>query len=471
MLRLILLTLCLGQLGCETIEPTEQPPRPNIVLIMADDLGYGDLSCYGATHVNTPHIDALARNGIRFTDYHSNGAVCSPTRAALMTGRYQQRTGVEGVITAARHREVGLPLEEVTIAEVLRDAGYVTAMYGKWHLGYDIKRFGPQRQGFDTFEGFVSGNVDYFHKIDQEGHKDWYIGEKLRHVDGYVTDLINDRAVDWIDHHQKEDSRTPFFLYLAHGAPHYPMQGPNDKGFREVGKKVREAPDNPKPIYKAMIESMDEGIGRVMATLEKHGLTENTLVIFTSDNGHAPRYGGSAGPLRGQKGTVYEGGHRVPIVMQWPAKVTAGGVSEMPVSGIDLFPTITAMARTDLPAKVAIDGNDLRPFILDGFVPAPTRYLHWVHGNKHAIRFGIWKLVMNGNAKPELYNLRDDLGEQKNLADEQPDRVERMREAHEDWLEKVRKGANKISNKSGADIPVCLLTKPEFIDSRFRPSA
>ncbi|MEO0474647.1 MAG: sulfatase-like hydrolase/transferase [Planctomycetota bacterium] len=351
-------------------------PKPNIVLIMADDMGYGDLSCYGATHVSTPHIDALAKNGIRFTDYHSNGAVCSPTRAALMTGRYQQRTGVEGVITAARHREVGLPLEEVTIAEVLKDAGYATAMYGKWHLGYDIKKFGPQLQGFDTFEGFVSGNVDYFHKIDQEGHKDWYIGDKLEHVDGYVTDLINDRAVDWIDQHQKENSRTPFFLYLAHGAPHYPMQGPDDKGFREVGKKVREVPDNPKPIYKAMIESMDEGIGRVMATLEKHGLTENTLVIFTSDNGHAPRYGGSAGPLRGQKGTVYEGGHRVPMVLALPKVTNPGLDCTFTMMGMDLLPTLAKYAGADLPEGLVIDGVDVFERVFSGR-RYPPRDLHW----------------------------------------------------------------------------------------------
>ncbi|MFK7790328.1 MAG: sulfatase, partial [Phycisphaeraceae bacterium] len=175
MKRLAFIVICL--LSAYTSFADE---RPNIVLIMADDLGYGDLSCYGSDFINTPNIDALAKNGVRFTDYHSNGVVCSPTRAAMMTGRYPQRTGVEGVITAKSHREVGLPLEEVTIAEVLKDAGYSTAMFGKWHLGYDIKKFGPQRQGFETFEGFVSGNVDYFNKIDQAGHKDWYIGDELK---------------------------------------------------------------------------------------------------------------------------------------------------------------------------------------------------------------------------------------------------------------------------------------------------
>ena len=442
MLRLILLTLCLSQLGCAV--QAEPAPRPNIVLIMADDLGYGDLSCYGATHVSTPYIDALAKNGIRFTDYHSNGAVCSPTRAALMTGRYPQRTGVEGVITAARHREVGLPLDEVTIAEVLKDAGYATAMYGKWHLGYDIKRFGPMRQGFETFEGFVSGNVDYFNKIDQEAHKDWYVGDELIHVDGYVTDLINDRAVDWIDGHVKENKGQPFFLYLAHGAPHYPLQGPDDEGFREVGKKVGQSKVDRPATYKAMIESMDAGIGRVVAELEKHGLTENTLVIFTSDNGHSPRHGGSAGPLRGSKGTVYEGGHRVPMVMQWPAVFSKSDTSDLTLIGMDLFPMFAEAAEAELPDNAAIDGASL----LSGQSRCGYRFnrsLHWVHGNKHAIRQGDWKLVMNGEAKPGLYNLKDDLGEQNNLADQEPERVKQMQEAHQKWLEDVRQGVDKVS--------------------------
>ena len=441
MIRYLISFIVLLLFGCPAFSvKAEDAYRPNIVLIMADDLGYGDISCYGAKHVNTPHIDALAKNGIRFTDYHSNGAVCSPTRAALMTGRYPQRTGVEGVITAARHREVGLPLEEVTIAEVLKDAGYSTAMYGKWHLGYDIKRFGPQLQGFETFEGFVSGNVDYFHKIDQEGHKDWYIGDELKHVDGYVTDLINDRAVDWIGAHVKQNKDKPFFLYLAHGAPHYPLQGPNDKGFREVGKKIREMPEDKEATYKAMIESMDAGIGRVVAELGKHGLAENTLVIFCSDNGHSPRHGGSAGELRGSKGTVYEGGHRVPMVMQWPIRLEGGQENDDLLIGMDLFAAFSKFANARLPENLLIDGRGKN---VEG--PVEDRVLHWVHGSKQAIRQGDWKLVMNGNSKPELYNLKDDLGEQNNLADQAPERVKQMRAAHEAWLTEMRKGVEKVS--------------------------
>lgn len=419
--------------------------RPNIVLIMADDLGYGDISCYGSETINTPHIDALAKNGIRFTDYHSNGAVCSPTRAALMTGRYPQRTGVEGVITAARHREVGLPLEEVTVAEVLKDAGYATAMFGKWHLGYDIKKFGPLRQGFETFEGFVSGNVDYFNKIDQEGHRDWYVGDELKHVDGYVTDLINDRGVDWIAKQQKENKDKPFFLYLAHGAPHYPLQGPDGEGFRVVGKKVSQPVENPKAVYKAMIESMDAGIGRVVAELEKHDLTKNTMVIFCSDNGQAGRIG-SAGPLRGSKGTVYEGGHRVPMVMQWPNGISGDSDRAGIIVGMDLFPTFTSMAGAEIPRGVQLDGINLLAVSKEN-LPEGGRVAHWVHGSKHAIRQGPWKLVMNGKDKPELYNLKDDLGEQNDLAGQQPERVEAMQQAHQAWLEETREGVKPVSRK------------------------
>jgi len=443
MCHFFLLIVCLVCLGCQSpAKPQASAPRPNIVLIMADDLGYGDLGCYGSDFINTPNIDALAEKGIRFTDYHSNGAVCSPTRAALMTGRYQQRTGVEGVITAARHREVGLPLEEVTIAEVLKDAGYATAMFGKWHLGYDVEKFGPLRQGFDTFEGFVSGNVDYFNKIDQEGYKDWWIGDKLEHVDGYVTDLINDRGVDWIARQSRENKGKPLFLYLAHGAPHYPLQGPDDEGFREVGKRVAQPKHDAKLKYKQMIESMDAGIGRVVAELEKQGIADNTLIIFCSDNGQAGRGPGSAGGLRGSKGTVYEGGHRVPMVWSWPAAIPEGKEGDAMAIGMDLKPTFAALALAKLPEGSVVDGVDL---IATSLSKLRERELHWVHRDQHAMRDGYWKLVVRGDNPPELYNLEEDLGEKTDLADEQPERVKQMKAAHEAWLKEMRAGVDKVS--------------------------
>lgn len=417
--------------------------QPNIVLIMADDLGYGDLSCYGSELVDTPHIDALAAEGLRFTDYHSNGAVCSPTRAALMTGRYPQRTGVEGVITAANHRAVGLPLDEYTVAEMLRDAGYATAMFGKWHLGYDVAAFGPLRQGFETFEGFVSGNVDYFNKIDQEGYKDWWIGEALEHVDGYVTDLINDRGVAWIGAQQEQDAEKPFFLYLAHGAPHYPLQGPDGEGFREVGRRVGQPPVDREATYRAMIESMDAGIGRVLDALERHGLAEDTLVIFCSDNGQAGGGPGSAGPWRGSKATVYEGGHRVPMVMRWPAQLAPGVVCDEVAVGMDLLPTFAALAGVSLPEGVAIDGEVLHALVPDAI--GGPRELHWMHRNLFACRWGELVLVRRGDNAPELYNLIEDPGQSNNLAQESPEEVEHLLGLHQDWLAQAREGVEPVS--------------------------
>ena len=422
--------------ACATIAQT----RPNIVLIMADDLGYGDLSCYGSDDIKTPNIDALAKHGIRFTDYHSNGAVCSPTRAALMTGRYQQRCGVEGVITAAQHREVGMPLSEVTIAEVLKDAGYATAIFGKWHLGYDVKRFGPQLQGFDTFEGFVSGNVDYFFKIDQQGYKDWWIGDKLDDEPNYLTTVIGERAVKWIGEHKDE----PFFLYLPHGAPHYPYQTPDGEGFRVVGKPgVKGPPRNDKHAYAQMIEALDDSVGQVVAALKEQGLEDNTLVIFCSDNG--PAGPGSAGALRGHKGQVYEGGHRVPMIMKWPAMFDHVGVDrDITVLGMDLFPTFASIAKAQLPNDLALDGVDL-------FSTAESklreRTAFWVHGDQYAMRDGVMKLVVRGKQPPELYNLAKDPAESSYLAAQRPDEVRRMVEACKAWMKDVRQGVEPVSGE------------------------
>jgi len=444
MSRLLLLIACLSCIACASTSAqtqTDAPKhaRPNIVLIMADDLGYGDISCFNSETIHTPNIDALAARGVRFTDYHSNGAVCSPTRAALMTGRYQQRCGVEGVITARGHREVGMPLSEVTMAEMLRDAGYATAMFGKWHLGYDAQ-YNPIHQGFETFEGFVSGNVDYFNKIDQEGHADWWVGDELDDQPGYVTSLINQRAVQWIgEHHDR-----PFLLYLAHGAPHYPYQGPEDAGFRVEGQIVRQPQVDTAQTYREMIEWMDAGIGDVVAALEANGIADNTLVIFCSDNG--PAGPGSAGPLRGHKGQVYEGGHRVPMVMCWPGVLEPGAQWDNPTLGMDMLPTLSALCDAPCPVGHVTDGVAVSLLVADG-TDGNSRPLHWVHNDQHAIRMDPWKLIYRGNSTPELYNLDVDLAESNNLAVEMPDRVQTMRQIHEQWLNEVRQGVEPVSGR------------------------
>jgi len=329
--------------------------QPNIILIMADDLGYGDLGCYGAKQIETPNIDWLAESGVRFLDYHSNGTVCSPTRAALMTGRYQQRSGIEGVVTAAGHRHTGLSTEEYTIADYFGSIGYHTGIIGKWHLGYDTT-FSPVNNGFNFFKGYVSGNVDYHSHIDQEGHFDWWMNKDTIVEEGYVTDLITDAAVDFIRERQDE----PFFLYISHEAPHYPYQGRNDKADRTIGGEFPNHGSRPdtKNAYREMIEAMDEGIGEIIMVLEQTGMIENTFLFFCSDNGANPT--GSNHPLKGFKGKLWEGGHRVPAIAYWKDRLEPG-MNDETILSMDLFPTIVSIAGIDLPDNVDFDGQDILP--------------------------------------------------------------------------------------------------------------
>jgi arylsulfatase A len=397
--------------------------NPNIILIVADDMGYGDCGCFGSETIKTPNIDALGREGIRFTDFHSNGAVCSPTRAALLTGKYQQRCGIEGVITAANHRHVGLPLEETTFADALSANDYRTALFGKWHLGYE-RQFNPCRRGFDEFNGFVSGNIDYRSHIDQIGEVDWWNCDELVPEDGYTTDLVTEHGVRFI----RENGDSPFCLYLAHECPHYPYQGPDDDAFR--------APGNPDPIqgprqdqteaYREMMECMDAGIGRIVDTVKSCGMDANTLIFFFSDNG--PSGPGSAGPLRGGKGSVWEGGHRIPAVARWPGKIPAGSETDTPCIGMDLFPTMMAVAGVDPPAGLTFDGEDIMS-LMAGTAASMDRDLFWRHGNQRAVRSDKWKLVMNGRGgeELELFDLDNDLAESENLVADQSGIADELR--------------------------------------------
>jgi len=409
---------------------------PNLILILADDMGYGDAGCYGSKELATPNLDALARGGLRMRDFHSSGAVCSPTRAGIMTGRYQQRAGIPMVITAAGHRNVGLALEETTLPEVLQKAGYATGLFGKWHLGYH-RQFNPVHQGFSEFRGYVSGNVDYLSHLDQTGVHDWWNGERPVREEGYVTRLVNRHAVQFIDRHKDE----PFFLLIAHEAVHYPYQGPGDQPERlegEGGKYVRRPGRMDRAAaYQEMMKEMDEGIGQVMQALRQHGLEENTLVVFTSDNG--PTGPGSAGTLRGRKGTLWEGGHRVPAVFHWPGKIPAGKDSDQTAISLDLFPTLLAAAGVTAPADVSLDGQNLLPVLTDG-KSLGERTLYWGHGKARAVRVGPWKLIVGGRGvgqEPKLYHLADDLSEVNDLAREQPDRVKQMSKLLADWEQDV----------------------------------
>ena len=421
-------------------------PRPNIVVIMADDLGYGDISPYGGW-IETPALDAMAAEGLRFTDFHSSGAVCSPTRAGLLTGRYQQRAGIPNVIYAnpAWNRHHGLQPRETTIAERIQAEGYATGIAGKWHLGYGLET-NPLRHGFDVFHGYVSGNVDYFSHVDGFGNHDWWDGETNREEPGYVTHLINDHAVAFIE--ERAGSDRPFFLYVAHEAPHFPYQGPDDAAFRVVGERIPETrePAQVRRAYREMVEEMDAGIGAILDTLRRLGLAERTFVFFLSDNGATPA--GSNGPLRGFKASLWEGGHRVPALAWWPGAIAAGGTTGATMTSIDLAATVLDVADVLPPEERPLDGVSLLPHLLGGAAPE-ERPLFWAYQQARrtveqaAMRQGPWKLIVNGPDGPEvgLYNLDDDPGETVNLAGDERERVAAMREALEDWRLEVEEDA------------------------------
>lgn len=403
--------------------------RPNIILIMADDLGYGDLGCYGAPNIQTPNIDRLADSGIRFLDYHSNGTVCSPTRAALMTGRYQQRSGIEGVVTAAGHRHTGLSPEEYTIADYLGSKGYHTGIIGKWHLGYDTA-FSPINNGFDFFRGYVSGNVDYHSHIDQTGYYDWWLSKDTLIEEGYVTDLISDAAIQFI----RDKKESPFFLYVAHEAPHYPYQGRQDRADRTIGGEFpnqgsRQDTEN---AYREMIEAMDEGIGEIISVLEKSGMLENTFLFFCSDNG--ANNTGSNYPLKGFKGKLWEGGHRVPAIAYWKDRLVAG-VNDETILSMDLFPTLISISGNDLPENLDFDGLDFSRSLFFGDA-LQERPVFWRFKSQSAIRKGAWKLLVDGE-DIFLYNLDADPGESKDLKQEYPAIGDTLLALLDQWSEEM----------------------------------
>ena len=411
--------------------------KPNLVIILADDMGYGDSSAYGGW-IKTPHMEALAREGLRFTDFHSSGAVCSPTRAGLLTGRYQERAGIPGVINAdpktAAHY-LGLHDTEVTFPKLLAKAGYTSGIFGKWHLGY-TKNFNPMHHGFDRFRGYVSGNIDYASHYDRMGVYDWWEG--LEHVkeDGYVTHLITKHAVKFIEANRNR----PFCLYVAHEAVHSPMQAPGDPPGRGPDRAGRAGPTrNVKETYKLMMKAMDDGIGEVVAAVKRLGLAADTLVFFFSDNGATPR--GSNAPLRGHKGSVWEGGHREPAIAWWPGRIKPGTTTDQLSISLDLMPTMLDLAGAAAPQGHRFDGISLAPLLLEG-KGVGERKLFW---RGQAMRDGNWKLVVEGRGAKGvgLYDLSKDIGEKTDLAREHPERVRQMRAAIDAWKKDVADGATR----------------------------
>jgi len=396
------------------------PPKPNILYILADDMGFADAGFNGGRDIKTPNIDKLARDGAILKSFYVQ-PVCSPTRAALMTGRYAVRTGVYTVVRP--NAPWGLKLEERTLAQALRDAGYETAIDGKWHLGEFEPGYRPTRRGFDHQYGLWFGMIDYFTHM-RDGRLDWHRDDRPCKDEGYTTHLLAKEACRMI---RERDPAKPLFLYLPFNAVHAPLQVPqtycqpytNLKGARRT--------------YAGMVAAMDEAIGQVLAALAEQKIRDNTLVIFSSDNG-GPEPGKvtSNGPLRAGKGTIYEGGIRVCACVNWPGHVPAGKSIDEPLHAVDWYPTLVKLAGGSPDRKLPLDGLDIWPVLTQGArSPHDALLLCGTRPGQAAIRMGDWKLLVGAGGgkagQAELYNLADDLGEKNNLAAEKPDKARELR--------------------------------------------
>jgi arylsulfatase A-like enzyme len=413
--------------------------RPNIVFIVADDLGFADLGCYGGRPARfgpvSPVLDRLAAGGLKFTQGYSNSPVCSPTRFALMTARYQYRlrgAAEEPINSKSRgSTTLGLPPQHPTLPSLLRDSGYRTALIGKWHLGYP-PAFGPLLSGYEEFFGPMSGGVDYFTHCAFTGAHDLWSGDQEKHEDGYLTDLISRRAVDYVDRMAAQES--PFFLSLHYTAPHWPWETRDDEALaQEVRKNLFHLHGGNIHTYRRMIHHMDEGIGWLMGALGRHGLSDNTLVIFTSDNG-GERFSDNW-PLVGGKMDLTEGGIRVPWIAHWPAVIDAARVSEQQCMTMDWSATLLEAAGTAADADYPLDGISLMRVLRD---PGHTfhRPLYWRmnHRGQRALRDGNWKyLRVDGN--DYLFNIPADERERANVGEREPQRLADMREDWERWNE------------------------------------
>lgn len=440
----------------------EAPPaaanrtRPNIIMILADDLGYGDPGCYGGKLAPTPAIDSLARAGVRCTDGYVTAPVCAPSRCGLMTGSYNQRFGMQWNEDRAKYG-VG---EHQVMPQALKAAGYVTGHIGKWNVGAEIKGC------FDETHDVIDWEADYF--PGQDGN---YVGvdnptqhasSKVHGVWGperpegeYLTDRIGRHAVEFVEKHKTQ----PFFLYLAFNAVHSPYHA-------KLADRARFAQVQPEPLnyYAAMLASLDENVGRLLAKLKDAGLEENTLVVFAGDNGPTRALGGngwpgtwpkdtiigSAGPLSGHKGQFLEGGIREPFILRWPARLKAGAVYRQAVSTMDLYATFCAAAGAAAPATTKLDGVDLLPYLLGEKTGMPHEILFWKNGEQGAVRRGDWKLLLNTwQPRLQLFNLAEDIGEKHDLAGEKPELRDRLHKAWLDWSATLPPRANPQPAKTG----------------------
>lgn len=409
--------------------------KPNMILILTDDQGYSDLGCFGGKHVETPRIDQMAQEGARLTSFYMAGPVCTPSRAALMTGSYPKRVGMaENVLVAGDAK--GLNPSELTIAEVLKSAGYKTAMFGKWHLG-DQPEFLPMQQGFDEFFGLpYSHDIHPFHgnKSHQFPPLPLLEGETVIELEpdaDYLTKRITERAVQFIN----ENKNSPFFLYVPHPTPHRPITV--SPPFRKdvpaplKAKLALEAQNQTidyktrDKMYTSAIAEVDWSVGQILDALKQQGIDNNTLVLFTSDNG--PKLGKST-PLKGKKGSTFEGGMRVPTVVRWPAAIPGGMTNDELMTAMDLLPTFAMLAGAEVPADRVIDGKDIGS-VLTGKGKSPYEAFFYHNKNQlEAVRSGDWKLRVKNRRPSALYHLKDDIGEKQNVLKENPEVVARLRE-------------------------------------------
>ncbi len=430
---LILVIFSAASFGCQSTPSTTTPPTnaPNIVVILADDLGYADVGFLGSDTVRTPHIDKLASEGVAFTHGYVTASVCGPTRAGLLTGRYQQRFGSEDNPAPYKLHEsvrVGVPPSEKLISERLKARGYATAVFGKWHLGGERGDEGlmPINRGFDEFFGFLEGAALYFDENNTE--EKFMRGNALVESENrYLTDAIGDESLRFIE----ENKDAPFFLYLPFSSVHAPLQATADDlaKFRHVKSERRRT-------LLAMLHAMDRNVGRVLDKIETEGLESNTLIFFLSDNGGQPTDNYSYNmPLRGTKGSYYEGGIRVPFAVKWPGKVPQGKIYALPVSSLDIAATIfsaVGLAEPTNSDELQIDGVNMLEYLGGARPELSRRYLFWKMVNHRAVRDAEWKLVQHGETK-ELFNLADDPSERRNVLDERPDVVARLESAYLEW--------------------------------------
>ena len=413
-----------------SLRTSGQDVLPNILLVLVDDMGYGDLSCYGSKQIQTPNIDALAQSGVRCTQGYVTSTVCAPSRAGLLTGRYQNRFGFEhNLIETPDHVKgeyMAIPKDEKTMGDYLKQVGYRTACIGKWHVGQTEDWHLPNERGFDYFFGMLNGNHPYF--PDPNKNHLWRNKEKIDKIDvPYLTDWITEEAIQFIE---RKDDQNPWFLYLTYNTPHTPLQAKEEDIARFAHIK-----DKKRQTYAAMQYCLDQNIGRLTKHLQQKGQLENTLIVFLSDNGGACTSNAAINaPLRGQKSMFLEGGIRTPFLLSWPGRLPADQVYEQPVSSLDLLPTFLSLADAVALAK-PLDGVNLIPFLAgthQGHRPHETLYWRMLLRGA-AIRHGDWKLVRLAHRPPELYNLAEDVSELNNQAAVEPEMVKELMNRLFDW--------------------------------------